>query len=43
MLDVCFSVKPLSKKLLEIQKDTNLFGTRKNYQDKWGYADINGN
>jgi hypothetical protein len=28
MLDVCFSVKPLSKKLLEIQEDTNLFGTR---------------
>jgi hypothetical protein len=28
MLDVCFSVKPLNKKLLEIQEDTNLFGTR---------------
>jgi hypothetical protein len=23
MFDVCFSVKPLSKKLLEIQEDTN--------------------
>jgi len=23
MLDLCFSVKPLSKKLLEIQEDTN--------------------